>query len=253
VTSRAQFAYAQARLQARHGQRPGEQVWRQLEGTGDLANYLHTLHRSALRHWIPGSDGTHGSHDLELSLRRQFRSYVDEIASWLPAEWRASATWISRLPDLPALLHLLKGNTAPAWLLDDPSLEGFASENSEVRQEAFKQSDCADLAAAWHAGKPLTHAWIEKWFQLLPGKAGKDAGIIQVGRLFREQLVQPDTLATTQRRARLEQQLTSLFRRCSFQAPASYAHLGLTALDLERIRSGLAVRANFPSMQRPAS
>lgn len=253
MSSQAQFAYLQARLQARHGQRPGDQVWRQLDGAGDMANYLHTIRRTSLRHWMPGSDGSHDSHELEISLRRQFRNYVEEVAGWVPEGWRDSVRWIRRLPDLPALLHLLRGKTAPGWLLRDPVLKAFASSYSDQRQEAFSNSDCAAIAEAWQGGMPVTQAWHEQWLRLLPTKASQEPGIIQCSKLLREHISRPDQVATEQLRALLEQQLVSLFRRSSFHITAAYAHLGLTALDLERIRSGLARRACFPDTSRAAS
>ncbi len=253
MNNQAQFAYLQVRLQARHGQRPGDQVWRQLDGAGDMANYLHTIRRTSLRHWVPGSDGSHDSHELEISLRRQFRNYVDEVSGWVPEELRDSVRWIKRLPDLPALLHLLRDRTAPGWLLKDPALKTLASGYSDQRQEAFSNSDCSAIAEAWHAGTPLTQAWLERWLRSMPVKTARQPGIIQCGKLLHEHISRSDQVATEQRRTRLEQQLVSMFRRSSFQITAAYAHLGLIALDLERIRSGLARRACFPNTSRAAS
>ena len=256
MKSAAQFAYAQARLQARHGLRPGEQTWRQLQGVGDLANYLHVVRRTSLRPWVLGMNGSHSSHNHELLLRQRFREYVDEVAGWLPSDWSESVRWLKRLPDLPALQHLLAGNAAPGWLLQDPMLSDFASEQRELRLEAFKQSDCASLAAAWQKGTSLPVAWLEHWQQLLSTDALKDAGIRQMIRLYRNQLgpqIDPAVADTGHQRQQLETQLTTLFRRYSFQATAAYAHLGLIALDLEKLRSGLVGRILFPDTLKAAS
>ncbi|MEA2078575.1 MAG: hypothetical protein U9P00_01725, partial [Pseudomonadota bacterium] len=59
------FAYAQARLQARHGQRADEKVWRHLHSTGDLSNYLQMARQTVLRPWVIGIDGSQSSHDIE--------------------------------------------------------------------------------------------------------------------------------------------------------------------------------------------
>jgi hypothetical protein len=252
----AQFAYVQARLQARHGQRPNEEVWRQLEGVGDLTNYLHVVRRSSLRPWVLGLNSSGDSHNTEQLLRSRFRSYVDEVAGWLPPDWTESARWIKRLPDLPALQYLLAGNTAPDWLQKDPMLSEFAIEHRELRIEAFNQSDCAYLAAAWQKGSSLPAAWLEHWRQLLPANTLKDAGTRQMIKLFSNQLAPVADLAavdTNHQRYRLEAQLKALFRRYSFQATAAFAHLGLIALDLEKLRSGMVRRTLFPDIMKAAS
>lgn len=252
----AHFAYVQARLQARHGQRPDEGIWLQLEGIGDLANYLHVVRRSSLRQWVLGMDGSRDSHGIEQLLRSRFRNYVDEVAGWLPPDWIESARWVRRLPDLPALQYLLAGNTAPDWMLKDPMLSDFTIAHRELRLEAFRQSDCAHLATAWQKGTSLPAAWLEHWQQLCTGNAASDPGIEHLIRLYRDQFVfhgndnKPDT---NHQRHQLEIQLNVLFRRYSFQATAAFAHLGLIALDLEKIRSGLVRRALFPDIMKAAS
>lgn len=115
----ARFAYAQARLQARHGMRPTEQLWRRLASTGDLANFLQQAQQTTLRPWVLGLQATQTSHTMELSLRQHFRRYTDEVAGWLPGNWCAVVRAAKRLPDLPALQYLLRGEAAPRWLLED--------------------------------------------------------------------------------------------------------------------------------------
>lgn len=110
----AHFAYAQARLQARHGQRADEQVWRRLHSTGDLSNYLQMARQTVLRPWVIGIDTSQSSHDIEFSLRRQFCRYVDDVSHWLPADWRAALQALKRLPALPALQLRLQKQLAHA-------------------------------------------------------------------------------------------------------------------------------------------
>jgi hypothetical protein len=256
MKSAAQFAYAQARLQARHGQRPNEEVWRQLEGVGDLTNYLHVVRRSSLRQWVLGLNSSGDSHNTEQLLRSRFRSYVDEVTGWLPSDWTEPTRWIKRLPDLPALQHLLAGNTAPDWMLKDPILSEFAIEHRELRLEAFRQSDCVELAAAWQKGSSLPDAWLKHWQQLMPANALKDAGTRHMIKLYRSQLTPNTDLSaadTNHQHHQLEAHLKALFRRYSFQATAAFAHLGLIALDLEKLRSGLVRRALFPDIMKAAS
>jgi hypothetical protein len=256
IKSISHYAYAQARLQARHGQRPGEHVWLQLHGTGDLANYLLVVRRTSLRHWVLGMNVSHSIHEIEQSLRDQLRGYIDEIADWLPTDWRESVRWISRLPDLPALQHLLAGNAAQSWMLSDPMLRDFASEERELRLDAIMRSDCYRLAESWQKGHSLPDAWLDHWQQLLPENSLKEDGIRQMIRLYHEHLSPPsdtEIVDTAQQRLHLETRLTSLFRHYSFQATAAFAHLGLVALDLGRLRSGLVRRALFPEAMKEAS
>ena len=168
MTSISQFAYAQARLHSRHGQSPGEQVWQQLHAVGELSNYLSVVRRTSLRPWVLGMNGAQSIHDIEQSLREQFRAYVGEVANWVPAEWQESVLWVGHLPDLPALLYLLKGQTAPAWIIKDPVLNKLASEQHERRAAALLQSDLAPMVKLWEDGYPISLAWLETWKKRLP-------------------------------------------------------------------------------------
>jgi hypothetical protein len=249
MTTVSSFAYAQARLQARHGQRPGEHVWRQLQGTVDLANYLLAVRRTTLRQWVLGMNVSHSIHEIEQSLRDQLRDYVNEIARWLPAEWHASFYWAGALTDLPALQYLLAGNVAPGWMMYDRVLQEFASEEPELRLEAIMNSHYSHIAELWQKGLPLTDAWLDHWLHLLPGKARKEEGIRQLIRLYQETLMVATENApnvTSRRRFSIYSRLSLLFRQYSFQATAAFAHLGLVALDLEQLRTGLVTRALFP-------
>ena len=148
------------------------------------------------------------------------------------------------------------GNTAPAWLLNDPVLNILASEHRELRLDAFRHSQYAGLAAKWEKGHSLPVAWLEHWQQRMPADAQKDPGIKSTTSLFREQLIlhSDRTIEDTgQQRLQLESRLTALFRRYSFQTASAYAHLGLIALDLEKLRSGLVRRALFPDILKAAS
>ena len=256
MRSSADFAYAQARLQARHGQRPGEEVWQQLQGSGDLASFLLVVRRTSLRHWVLGMSITHSIHEIEQLLRDQFRDYGDEVAAWLPAEWSESVRWIRCLVDLPALQHLLSGYAVPGWMLSDSILRDFASEEKELRLEAIMLSDYSHLAEEWLKGQPLPHAWLEHWLHIAPVHAMKETGINKIIRLYQDNFLASARSAspvTEQQRFSLHKQLTILFRRYSFQATAAYAHIGLVALDLEKLRRGLVSRALFPEMMKVAS
>jgi hypothetical protein len=248
----ARFAYVQARLQARHGQRPDESAWRRLQNVGDLANYVQIAQQTGLRPWVLGLKSVRDSHEIELSLRRRFREYVDGVSGWLPAPWPAAVRWVRRLPDLPAVQHLLTGEAAPGWMLHDPELLLFAHENLASRVDAMQNSDCACLVDAWSRGQGLQDAWLDHWKRLWPGKPRNQNGLEYLVRLLREHgaaLRGEAGHSSARHRAVLEAGLGAAFRRYSFQPAALYAHLGLTALDLERLRGGLVRRALFPETE----
>ena len=236
--SRAQFAYTQARLQARHGMRPQEAVWRRLASTGDLGNYLQVARHTVLQPWIEGIQTANSSHALEVQLRQQFRRHVESVAHWVPSEWRASIFWIRRLPDLPVLQFLLQAEVAPAWLQDDPELREFVDTGS----------DHAYLAEAWLQGTPLYDAWFEQWQRLWPTASHLRDGLVEVGKLIRKHIHAEQTVklpATGHKRDGLAVGLNSAFRRYGFKPAAACAYLGLVALDLERLRGELAHRSLF--------
>ncbi|MEN8800394.1 MAG: hypothetical protein ABF297_00235 [Thiogranum sp.] len=241
------FAYAQARLQSRHGQRADEQVWRRLHSTGDLADYLQMARQTVLRPWVIGIDSSRSSHDIEFTLRRQFYRYVDDVSHWLPADWRAAFQALHLLPLLPTLQHLLSGAGVSAWMLDDPELQDFASENARLRMEAMQASEYGYLLPAWERGEALYDTWYDHWQRLWPGPVRLNAAMKQLGRLMLQQVRSQGsgTGSTRQRRDELAIRLTGIFRKFSFQPVAAFAHLALVALDLEQLRGDLLSRKLF--------
>ena len=252
---RARYAYVQARLQARHGQRPDEALWGRLQGVGDLAGFIQIARKTALRPWVLGLHASQGSHDIELALRRQFRSYVDGVSDWIPGRWGKAVRWVKRLPDLPALQQLLTAEPVPVWILDDPELRRFGSESPAARIEALENSDCAALIQAWKQGGSLGEGWLQHWQTLWPDNSVYRRGLEYFTRLFElhiQALHAESGVSSGARREALAQQLVVAFRRYSFQPTAVYAHLALTALDLERLRGNLARRALFPESTEQA-
>lgn len=84
------FDYAQARLQSRHGSRPGAADWRRLHASGSLEHFLDACGRTGLAPWVaelhPGQD----AHVTDSALAAAFERYEDEVASWLPSRWQSS-------------------------------------------------------------------------------------------------------------------------------------------------------------------
>lgn len=250
----APFAYAQVRLQARHGMRPDERVWRRLESIGDLGVYLQAARQTALRSWVAGLQSAHGAHDIELTLRQQYRRTIDEVAHWMPGRWRRPVNWVRRLPDLPALQYLLSGAAAPAWMRDDPELRHFVSDSHSLRVEALRTSDCARLLKGWQRGEPLSTAWLEQWRALWPGAPRLTTGLDALARLWLRHLGALSLYseaASAPLHETLLWELNFAFRRYSFQPAAAFAHLGLVALDVQKLRAQLLQRAVFGGMTEP--
>lgn len=248
MTETAQFRYAQARLQARHGERPAVTDWRRLRAVGDLSNYLQLARQMKLRRWVSVIQARDSSHGIELALRRQFRTYIGEVAGWLPARWRKPVRLLQRLPDLPALQHLLSGGTAYDWMLDDPRLRRFASDSVVVRRECLQDSDCAALLQGWRDQDPLYTAWLDYWRSQWPGAPRLTAGLDQLCRLFAAHLAgrhAPAAHPSDPQREALARRLEAAFRRYSCQPAAACAHLALVALDLEKLRGDLVTRRLF--------
>jgi hypothetical protein len=244
----ASFAYVQVRLQARHGARPDEVVWRRLQGTSDFANYLQLARHTPLQPWVMTLDPGQGSDAIEVELRRLFRRHVDEVAGWVVPAWRPAVLWVRRLPDLPALQYLFSGEPVPAWLQDDPELHAMGCLPVDSRLEAIQQSDCKPFFTAWQAGGSLPDAWLSHWRTLWPGMARNDRGLAVLGKALRQYLrvLQADNCDSVQARCEtLHVQLVSAFRRYSLQPAAVFSYLALTALELARLRGDLLVRQLF--------
>lgn len=246
------FAYAQARLQSRHGERPRPIDWRRLQAVGDVVHYLQVARRTRLGRWVQELHGDQNSDSIELALRRQFCDYLDEVSRWLPDPWRDTLGWVKRLPELPAIQYLLSGQDPQPWMQEDPRLRAFTRGDREQRLLAIGQSDCAPLAAAWQRGEPIASAWFEHWRDSWARGRAAGEGLQHLTRSLRRFLGAPHSQdAENFERARemLLAQLALIFRRYSFQPAACYAHLALTALDLMTLRADLLRRILFPAAE----
>lgn len=249
----SQFAYSQTRLQARHGERPDEQTWRQLETQQELVNFLQNARRSPLRPWVLGMHANDNWHLLEQTLLQQLHLYIEHVANWQPSPWRAAVRWVRHLLYLPALQYLLSGNTAPAWMLQDSYLKPFTSTGVQQRLLAMQQSDSAPIVSAWQEGLPLLKGWLQHWHTLWPDEHSTTTRpLIKISALLLRHLetfrhIHPGQ--GWQERENLASKLSNLFRRYSQQPAAVFLHLALVALDIERLRGNIMQRALFPELR----
>ncbi|MEJ2646096.1 MAG: hypothetical protein P8180_14460 [Gammaproteobacteria bacterium] len=247
------FAYAQARLQARHGRRPSEAEWRRLGAIRDPSHYLQTARTTSLRPWVLGLGAQVPVHEMAAQLRRHFRDYVEQTAHWQPAPWRSAVAWTAELPMLPLLRELLTAERLPAWIQADPRLKDFVQEGREARLGALARTRWSPLTAAWSQGQPLRSGWLAHWRTLWPAGAGAHGDALeQLQHRVQEHIEwmagsSADNGATA--REALARVLLRFFRRCHQQPAATFAHLGLIALDLERLRGEVAERVLFKGVE----
>lgn len=257
MSQMAKFAYSQARLHARHGDRLDAAGWRRLTGVGDLLQLLQAIRASALRPWVlPFSEET-DMHTMELWLRRQFREYIDTVASWQPGPWRDALRWTRRLPDLPALRHLLSGESAWPWMRQDEALELFVTEDGQVRVEAMRDSDCAPLVQAFEADLPMLEGWLGQWQKLWPTHAKRVTAPLEnlslLLRRYVDVLIATTEVRDAERRSeQLKQQLVAGFRRHVHDPAGAYFHLALIAADIAALRGELVRHRLFDNTRQDA-
>lgn len=247
MSSRPQWSYVQARLQARHGERLAEADWRALEAARSIDQFIERARASSLRRFADRANARMSSHAIERVLRDAWRAYVAEVASWVPAEWRAAVLWTSYLPALPAIDALLK-DEVPDWAKQDPAFAEFIEGEPRRRTANLTRSPFAPLVAADAREAKLAARWYAHWRSLWP-YSPDDRLLVALAEIIRAHVERLDRAAPQETsapyRRDLAQSLTRMFRRRSGSPVAVFGHLGLVALDLERLRGGLVRRRLF--------
>lgn len=242
------FAYVQARLQARHGERLDAAGWRSLEAARSLGLHLERARATALRRHAERLGATMTSHGLEAVLRREAEQCVAEVAGWMPARWRPATAWIAVLPSLPLLEGVLAGAALPDWAAEDRRLAPLVGVEPGMRAAICTTLPIAPLADV-RAGGDVATRWLGHWRRLWPKGAGRDPRLADfvaaVAQAFGAPRPAEAAWSDTTARDRLERVLVRHFRRTAASPVAAFAHLGLVFLDLERFRGGLVRRALF--------
>ncbi len=165
MTTRPEFAYVQARLQARHGGLPEPLAWQVLEASRTATHYLALARSGPMAAWVDGLDDASDAHRIERHLRSRWRHHVEEVARWLPPRWQPAVRWFGRLSDLALIDALARGTHASYWLQRDESLMAFAQPASELTGQTLP---AAGAAAAARYGGDMTARWLDEWQRLLP-------------------------------------------------------------------------------------
>ncbi|NGX17057.1 hypothetical protein [Wenzhouxiangella sp. XN24] len=245
MTSAAQLAYLQARLQARHGDRPSPDEWRMAEASADLSHYLDALGRTALKRWVRDLHPEMAPEEIERLLRAAWRQEVDEVADWSPEDWRPGVEWLRWLPDLPAIDHLVRGEQVPPWMRADPVLREFAFEEPQRRAEAL-----AGLPLAPLGEDDVAAAWLAAWRARLPGRRHEPpAELTALVETLRDHVhaMRAGPAADGQAlRNSLAANLARRFRHGAGTVVALFSHLLLQGLALERVRAGIIARRLLP-------
>jgi hypothetical protein len=241
MTAHADFAYAQARLPARHGRNPGTPdapAWHALEASRTAAQALAAARAGTLADWVDGLDDAGDAHAIESRLRARWHRQVDEVAHWLPLRWQAAVRWFATLADLPWI-------TAAAAVNEQRS----AAPDPAARAQALRDAGLAPFAeaAATLDASATVAIWRAEWQRLAPAA--------EPLALRPAELLLPRLLGAGAARARNDAAtraaLQRLFRRHAGSVVAVTAHLALVALDLERLRGELVERSLFEPAPAP--
>jgi hypothetical protein len=249
VNARAgRFAYAQARMQARLGQRISSLDLQRSRAARDLPAYLQQVRSTALARHVGRLAADTDVHEIERRLREQWGATVEEVARWLPADWRPATLWLRWLPYLPALQKLARGGRAAAWTREDPLLARVVAAVPGRRAGVLGATVLAPLQRAVAVHGDVTDAWVDQWRALWPHEPAS--------RMALEQLLQEVVTALRADVAdagrssadglrTLGQRLLRAFRRRPLSPVAAFAWLGLEALDQLELRGAIAMRKAF--------
>lgn len=244
--------YALARVHARQGQRLDAEDWHRLEANRDLGLYLAGLRSTALAGWVGSFDVEHDCHTFERSLRAVWRRYVGAVARWHPLALQAWLEWLAWLPELSFVAQLVHAEPAPAWMLADPVYGPVAPGTPAERAVALAKTELAPLSPALLGSSSPTAAWTEHWDALRPRLEGRAQAALERLRHVverHEQDLQHALDSSEALRSELAGRVQRQLRLAAGTVIVSVCHLTLVALDLERLRGGLARRSLFGARQ----
>jgi hypothetical protein len=240
--------YALTRVYARHGQRLDEAAWRRLEVSRDLNLYLAAVRSTALADWVSAFDAEQDCHTVERALRAQWRRYVDTLTTWHPQVWQAWLAWLAWLPILSLLAQLARPERAPAWMLADPVCGPLTPGTPEERAAALADTVLAPLEPVLAARSSPGTAWSAHWQRLWPRSDAHAQHcldvLLQTMKRHEQDLLHAQDSAEPLRSA-LANRIQRVLRLAAGTVIVTACHLTLLALDLERLRGGLARRRLF--------
>ena len=245
--------YATTRVHARHALLLDESTWHRIESSRGAAHFLGALRTSTLAEWIAATDDASDSHRVERMLRGRWVSYVNAVAAWHPLCWQRWLQWLAWLPGLSLFAHLARGAAAPAWLMADPVYSPLAARPADERPAALAGSALAPLSPVLTQSVPVSIAWNAHWQRLLPHTdetTRQHLRTLQSALTRHAEAMRQSTDSGAAARVELARSLAKLFRQAAGTVVATVCHLGLLALQLERLRGGLVRRMLFATTAR---
>ncbi len=247
-----EFAYAQARAQARQGDRLSADTWGLLESSVGLAQFLHLVRGTTLAPRVEHFSATTSPHVIERSLRREWHSEVESAMSWVPLRWRAAVAWTTWLAELPAVSHLLQGDPVLPWMNEDPVLSAFAAEDADIVRATIEEA-LPGLTRDDGRGDAGREAWLRHWRGLWPGEAAGDPMLDNLVSVVERHGIAGRGDGAEDWRRDLELHVLRILRGHREQPVTVFCHLLLSALELHRLRQGLLQRAVFNDLESEAA
>lgn len=246
MRSVAEFAYAQARIEARHGERLRDSDWRNLESAQSLSRYLELARSTSLKRFLAEISPDLSAHAIERVLRREAALYAAEIAAFAPRRWRPAIAWLAALPLLPLVEGLGERASLPGWVSDDATLGPLSASRTDAPDSVVP--GLARLVDDAGAPAEIGRRWLRRWRALWPDGGAADADL---RRLVGEFLRTLGSAGGRQEesgqsfRRHLVRTLTRFFRSHVASPVALVCHVGLVLIDVERLRGGLTRRSLF--------
>jgi hypothetical protein len=232
-------SYAEARLHARHSRRPGTVQWGALEASRTPDHYLDVLRTGRWLH-VPEGPLARDVDARERWLRDAWRDACAEVGTWYGTASAPLFEWLAVLADLDALERLRAGAALPAWIGGDRWLAPLASSTASARADRLGSTPYAPLRAAWPGAAPLLDAWYARWRALCAGAAPAARCVLAE---LQQAAVAASALGAGARRDAIEAAAQRAFRRGAGTVAAGIAGLVFAALQLERVRGGVAARS----------
>ena len=243
----ARLAYAQARIQGRHGRRPDAGFWRGVDATRDFEHVIELIRGSPYRAAALSLSSQTGVHELERRLREEWVEACEEVAAWYPPSWRPAMLWMCWLPWLPPLTWLAAGKEPQPWMRDDPRLAQLLGERGPAA--AIAGTEFAPLATGFEPAGSVRTAWRHHWRTLWQSLPTRDArGLERLDAAFAFRLLPPRDRPPVDFETVIEDTVVAierLFRRHAGTPVAGLAWLALAALDRLHLRAALAAANVF--------
>lgn len=247
------FAYAQARIQARFAALPQEAEWQRLAASRTLASFLEDARAGSLRDWVKGFSSQSGVHDLEAGIRSLHRENLEEITGLVPATWREAVSWVRWLVLLPLLAHLQTGGKVPGWARGDPLVQALTVGEGELDMRRLKDAGAQSFLES-EGG--LVAVWIAEWHRRWPRCSSEASRALEALRdllmAHLDAFPEAPPESAWRLRGELREILRLRFHRQVLQPVVPFIYLALLTLDLERLRAALVTRALFPEQDEPA-